>query len=115
MLLSIIIPIYNLEKYIDKCLESITSTDHSHQYEIICINDGSTDNILKILSEYDIPNLKIISIKKQGVRRARNTGIEASTGKYILFLVGDDSLEESTFNQVLDRVSTSVGEVFLFN
>ena len=90
--MSVIVTVYNEEKYIAKTLDSVINQDFD-EYEIIVINNGSTDNSLKIinekLSQSDTPH-KIISIPNRGVSSARNKGIDESRGEYIVFVDGDD-------------------------
>ena len=101
---SIIIPVYNTEKYLKECLDSIIAQSFKN-FEIICVNDGSTDNSLAILEEYQKQhsNLKIITQKNGGAGKARNTGLEAAKGKYICFWDSDDIFEpkaiETLYNQ----------------
>ncbi len=98
MKLSIIIPAYNVEQYIVKCLESCSNQDvDKNDYEVIVINDGSTDNSLvfaeKVSESY--PNIKIFSQQNMGLSAARNKGIEEATGDYIWFVDSDDWIEEN--------------------
>jgi len=88
---SIIIPVYNVEDYLNKCLDSILFQDYIN-FEVICINDGSTDNSLAILKEYEKENenLSIINRINQGPSSARNEGLRLAKGDYILFLDSDD-------------------------
>ena len=93
--ISIIIPVYNTEKYLKKCLDSIINQTLK-SLEIICIDDCSTDNCLHILKEYQLKDnrIKIIEQKEnkgQGV--ARNLGLNIAEGEYIMFLDPDDWLE----------------------
>jgi glycosyltransferase involved in cell wall biosynthesis len=92
MLLSIIIPVYNLENYIGRCLDSCLAQTVQGGYEIICVNDGSKDNSLSVLREYEskYPNIRVIDKPNGGVSSARNAGIAAATGEYIWFVDGDD-------------------------
>lgn len=97
-LITVIIPVYNTAKYLEKCLNSIlmqTFTD----VEIICINDGSTDDSLEILKQYQKKNsrITIINQNNQGVSAARNAGLEVAAGKYIGFVDSDDSMEKEFF------------------
>ncbi len=84
---SIIIPVYNSEFYIKRCLDSVANIKNA---EIIVINDGSTDNTLEILKGYK--NIKIINNENYGVSHSRNCGIKEATGKYIMFVDSDDYL-----------------------
>ena len=88
---SIIVPVYNVEKYLEKCLDSLINQTLK-DIEIICINDGSLDNSINILEKYAIKDnrLKIISQKNAGLSAARNTGINAASGDYIGFCDSDD-------------------------
>lgn len=95
ILLSIIVPVYNIENYITRCIESLLDQEFSpNEYEIILINDGSTDNSGQICQYYAILHNNIILINQinQGVSAARNLGLEIARGKYICFVDGDDYL-----------------------
>ena len=94
--ISIIIPVYNVEKYLRECLDSVSAQTFT-DWEAICVNDGSTDGSLAILEEYaaEDPRFKIISQLNGGLSAARNTGISSATGKYIYFLDSDDWIEAS--------------------
>lgn len=89
MRFSIIIPAYNAEAYLKRCLDSILSQNYS-DYEVIVIDDGSTDGTATILKQY--PQVKIISQTNHGMASARNRGIEMAQGDYILFVDSDDRL-----------------------
>lgn len=91
--LSIVIPVYNVDKYLKRCLDSILGQTFL-DYELICVDDGSTDSSLKILYEYAEKDERIIVISKKngGLSSARNTGINVATGKWILFIDSDDLL-----------------------
>ena len=93
-LISIVVPIYNVEKYLTKCLESILNQTYKN-IEIILVNDGSTDNSKKICEEYIKKDSRIILINKKngGLSDARNKGIDKSTGEYITFIDSDDYIE----------------------
>lgn len=103
MFISIIIPIYNTEKYLDECLQSLLKQNIStDDYEIICINDGSTDASLNLLNKYEneTSNLKIINQKNSGVCAARNNGINLAKGDYIWFIDSDDYIEENILTEL---------------
>ena len=92
---TIIIPVYNVEKYLEECLESIYKIKLDNK-EIILVNDGSTDNSLKILEKYKEKypyQTKLITQENQGLSEARNTGIRNASGEYILFIDSDDFIE----------------------
>ena len=89
--ISIIVPVYNVEKYLDECIQSIINQTHKN-IEIILINDGSTDNSLSILRKYEGIDKRIIVINQEnkGLSASRNIGIKKSTGKYISLIDADD-------------------------
>lgn len=94
-LISIIINVYNGEKFIKKCLDSIINQTYNN-LEILVINDGSTDNTLKIIKRYKDKRIKIITTKNNGLSISRNIGIEKSTGKYLYFIDADDFIDNDT-------------------
>ena len=91
---SVVVPIYNVSKYLSKCVESIMNQTHNN-LEIILVDDGSNDGSGKIADEYAEKDnrIQVIHQKNKGVSSARNTGIEAATGEYICFADSDDYLE----------------------
>lgn len=88
---SIIVPVYNVEKYLEKCLDSIINQTLK-EIEIICINDGSTDSSLSVLEQYALKDsrIKIINQQNQGLSVARNNGLKYATGEYIGYVDSDD-------------------------
>ena len=101
--LSVIVPVYNVEKYLDKCLNSLVR-QNIDDYEIIVVNDGTRDNSQKIIDEYvgKYPDLVKSFIKENGgLSDARNYGIKRATGEYITFLDSDDYIEEDTYKNML--------------
>ena len=88
---SVIIPVYNVEKYLKQCLDSVVNQTLK-DIEIICVNDGSTDNSLEILEEYAQKDNRIIIISQenQGQSVARNIALEKATGEYVGFVDSDD-------------------------
>lgn len=107
MKLSIIIPVYNAEQFLQKCLESVFNQNLSPQdYEILCINDGSTDASLHILNRFQKENfnLKVISTENKGPAHARNRGLEIAKGKYITFLDSDDQIYPNTLAEILAKL-----------
>ncbi len=99
---SVIIPVYNVEKYLPKCLDSVVGQTYKN-LEIICVNDGSPDNSDVILENYAKQDnrIKIINQKNKGLSGARNTGIAEATGEYIVFLDSDDWLDADAITQAV--------------
>lgn len=97
MKVSIIIPVYNVEKYLEKCLDSAVSQTLK-DIEIICINDGSTDSSQEILNNYkkNYNNIKVINQENKGISSARNLGLNIAKGEYIYFLDSDDYINVKT-------------------
>lgn len=93
---SIIVPVYNVEKYIKKCLDSIFAQTLK-DFEVIVINDGTKDKSIELIKNYDV---KIINQKNQGLSAARNRGVKESRGEYLLFLDSDDYLEKDTLKEL---------------
>lgn len=107
MKLSIIIPVYNAEQYLQKCLESVFNQNLSPQdYEILCINDGSTDASLSILNKFqeENTNLMVISTENKGPAHARNRGLEIAKGKYITFLDSDDQIYPNILAEIFTKL-----------
>lgn len=119
MKVSIIIPVYNLYNYISKCINSIISQTYK-DLEIIIVNDGSTDNSISEINKFASTDNRIIVIdkKNEGVSIARNTGIERATGKYIMFVDGDDWIDTDMVQQLVDKAEKNqadyVGGGFIF-
>lgn len=106
--LSIIIPVYNVQDYLRECLDSVlkqTLTD----FEIICVDDGSTDNSLEILKEYSSKDsrVKIITKENGGQATARNLGIKESHGEYVAFVDSDDFIEHDMFEKLYDKAKNN--------
>ena len=101
-LLSVIIPIYNTEKYLAQCLKSVTNQTYKN-IEIICINDGSTDNSMDILRKFAESDERIIIINtpNQGMASSWNIGLKIAKGEYITFVDSDDYIEPNTYKRVL--------------
>jgi glycosyltransferase involved in cell wall biosynthesis len=96
--ISIVVPIYNVEKYLHKCIDSILAQTFTN-FELILVNDGSTDNCREICEEYakNDRRIKVIHKENGGVSSARNAGIEAATGQYIGFIDSDDYIHEKMY------------------
>lgn len=93
-LISLVVPVYNVEKYLDKCLETITKQTYS-KLEIILVDDGSTDLSGKKCDEWEKKDARIKVIHKEngGLSSARNAGIDVATGEYITFVDSDDFID----------------------
>lgn len=98
---SIIIPVYNVEPYLHECLDSVLHQTFK-EWEAICVNDGSTDGSLMILEDYATKDnrFKVVNQENGGLSAARNTGMDHSTGEYVLFLDSDDWLEHSALETI---------------
>lgn len=114
MLLSIIIPAYNAAKYLENCLDKLIVTS-PYKYEVIAINDGSTDNTAQILASYSSKYDFITYIEQQnsGVSAARNTGLSIAKGKYITFVDADDELLDLPY--ILHTLSDSAYDLIIGN
>ena len=103
--ISIVVPIYNVEKYLRKCIESILKQTY-YNLEIILVDDGSTDSSGEICDEYKNKDSRIIVIhqKNKGMSSARNSGIKCATGKYIGFIDSDDYIEKDMYEILLKNI-----------
>lgn len=112
---SVIIPVYNVEEYLPKCLDSVINQTLK-DIEIICINDGSTDNSLGILNEYASKDnrIKIIDQENQGVSSARNKGIAIARGEYLAFLDGDDFFDTTLLEKVYKEIIKKNTDILIF-
>lgn len=114
--ISIIIPVYNPGKFINKCLNSIIHQTFKN-IEILCIDDGSTDNSLNILKEFqkNDKRIRIFSQENLGAAASRNLGIENSKGNYILFVDADDWIEEDMCEKLYNHAEHLGSDMVLFN
>lgn len=106
MKLSIIVPVYNLENYIAATLDSLLSIRFSADYEILVINDGSTDKSESVIRGYQQKHSQIVlyTIENQGVSNARNLGLSKAKGEYITFVDGDDTVEPDFFEKAVQEL-----------
>lgn len=102
-LISVIVPVYNVEKYVGRCLNSIIHQSYTN-LEIIVINDGSTDNSLSVCEEYAAKDkrIKLITQENKGLSGARNTGLRNYTGEYVTFVDSDDWIHKDMIEYVYD-------------
>ena len=112
--ISVIIPTYNTEQYIKGCVESVLNQTYQN-FEIIVVNDGSTDNTLKILDEIKSDKLEVITIKNSGQGYARNMALKKATGDYIMFLDSDDYIEPVTFEVAVKRIEQDNSDFVYFD
>ena len=112
-LISIIIPVFNVESYLKQCLDSVVDNHPSH-IELILVNDGSTDSSSSICLEYRerYENIRYISQTNKGLSSARNTGIINSRGKYLLFLDSDDYIKDGVLSQIIIDIANSDKDIY---
>lgn len=117
--ISVVIPVYNQENYLRKCLDSIVNQSLGiENIEVIAVNDKSTDNSLAILKEYEAkyPSFKIINHNKnQGAGKAKNTGVKNITSDYLTFLDSDDFLDENVLEENLNLIKDNDCDLLYFN
>lgn len=108
-LLSVIIPVYNAACFLPRCLESIVNQTY-RKLEIICVDDGSTDNSLTVLQEYAAKDarIKVIHQENDGVSAARNVGVAVATGEFVTFVDADDWLEQDAYGKILPCMEDGV-------
>lgn len=114
--ISVVIPIYNSSEYLRECLDSIVNQT-LQDFEVICVNDGSTDASLDILKEYEARDSRfvVVSQKNQGQSVARNNGMQMAQGEYILFVDSDDLLELNAMEYLWNGVSAQDLDVLYFD
>ena len=108
MKVSIIVPIYNVEKYLNNCLNSIVNQTYPN-LEIILVNDGSTDSSLEIIQEYSkkYKNIICINIDNHGQGYARNVGLKKATGEYVMFIDSDDYVDLKIVEKLANSIKDS--------
>lgn len=103
--ISVIVPVYNVEKYLKQCLDSIVNQTYKN-LEIIIVNDGTKDNSMKIVENYLQDNrIKVINKENGGLASARNSGLEKVTGKYISFIDSDDWIELNMYEELVSQIN----------
>ena len=114
--ISIVIPVYNTEKYLRECLDSIINQTFS-DWEVICVNDGSTDNSLEILKEYEQKDRRFVVITQQnkGVSTARNVGMQQAKGEYLMFVDSDDWLADDACEKVYNTSKDRGCDILIFS
>ncbi len=113
-IISIIVPVYNTEKYLARCIDSILSQTHKN-IELILVNDGSSDSSGEICDRFssDDSRIKVIHKENGGVSSARNVGLKAATGTYIMFCDSDDKLPETAVEDLLKAVAATDSDLIL--
>lgn len=112
--ISIVIPVYNSECFLEKCLYSIINQKTQYKYEVICINDGSTDKSLEILKSFQTKHsdkLVVISQENQGISATRNRGIEVAKGEYIGFIDNDDYVTKDYIEKIISKAKGTDADI----
>lgn len=111
-LISIIVPVYNVQKYLNKCVESIVEQTYKN-IEIILVDDGSTDGSAELCDEWNAKDsrIKVIHQDSFGVSRARNEGLKVARGEYIGFIDGDDYAKTNMFEILLDNLKKTLSDI----
>lgn len=114
-LVSIIVPCYNVEGYIGRCLDSLLANDYLHK-EIITIDDGSADSTLKILKQYGemYDCIRVMSHANRGVALTRNRGLDAAKGDYVMFVDSDDTVQPGFISQPVSAIEERKVDMLLF-
>ena len=115
-MVSIVIPVYNSAKYLRQCLDSVLSQTYK-ELEVVCVNDGSTDDSLSILNEYATKDARVKIFSKEnegrGAASARNMGLKNATGEYVQFLDSDDFFEADMIEQLVSKAKKSGADVVI--
>ncbi|MBO3757192.1 glycosyltransferase [Streptococcus suis] len=116
VLLSVIIPVYQVEKYLKRCINSVLAQKFN-SYEIILVDDGSTDSSPEICDEYSIkyPHISVIHKENGGLSDARNVGIKHAAGEYIFFLDSDDWISPTMFESLKEIISSKKHDIIHFD
>ena len=112
--ISIIVPIYNAEKFLVECIESLLNQT-KQELEFILVNDGSTDQTEEIIKKYKDKRIKYFKNKNQGIGKTRNFGIDKATGKYIMFVDSDDFLEKDACEKLYKKMEQERADVVVCN
>lgn len=115
-LISVIIPVYNVERYLAQCLDSVINQTYPN-LEIICVNDGSKDSSLEILQEYaqEDPRVHILDKENAGVSRARNDALKLATGSYVMFVDSDDWIDLNTCETAFKAMHTYGSDIVIWS
>ena len=115
-LISVIVPVYNVEKYLKKCVDSITSQTYKN-LEILLVDDGSTDSSGQICNEFEKNDarIKVIHKKNGGLSDARNAGLDRAKGQYYAFIDSDDYIQDNTIEIMLNSIKKNKSEIAVCN
>ena len=113
--LSVVVPVFNVEEYLDDCLLSLDEQD-CHDFEAVCVNDGSTDNSRSILERWarEKPWIRVIDTENGGPSHARNIGIRAASGDFVCFLDSDDRLIPNACSRIIEAFLATNPDVLVF-
>lgn len=116
-MLSVVIPFYNAENYIKNCLELLKKQTLKNDFEVIFVNDGSTDNSVTLFNEhnFDKSKIRLINLPKSGVSKARNAGILEARGEYITFFDIDDSFSEDLLFEYHKNIQIHPSEFYIYD
>ena len=119
MKLSVVVPVYNVEKFLPRCLDSLLRQGlYAGDFEVICVNDGSPDHSAAILQEYEARHpdvFKIVTQENQGLGSARNTGADMAQGEYVTFLDSDDYVIDNAYSYLLNHFCQDKPDVLCYN
>lgn len=115
-MISIIVPVYNVEAYLPQCLDSLINQTYQ-DLEIICVNDGSTDGSLEILQQYAARDkrIKLVTRENRGISASRNEALENASGEYVMFVDSDDWISEQTCEKALDAIHANDCDLVLWS
>ena len=116
MLLSVIVPIYNVEQYIRPCIESVFKQDlNENDFELILVNDGTKDRSIEMIEDIILQhdNISVIDQENQGLSAARNIGLSKASGQYVLFLDSDDLLIDNTLSKLLSLTNDQIVDLLI--
>lgn len=115
-LISVIIPVYNVEKYLEECIDSVLSQTYKN-YEIILVDDGSTDSSPEICDKYasEYENISVIHKENHGLSHTRNAGLTVAHGEYVYFLDSDDYIDSDAFTMLAEAIEKEKSDFLFFD
>ncbi|MDY4159297.1 MAG: glycosyltransferase family 2 protein [Candidatus Onthovivens sp.] len=115
---SVIVPIHGVDKYLDQCLSSLLNQKFDYKYEVICVNDTPNDNSPQIIDKYvNLKNdvFKRLDVFNRNVSYTRNDGLKAASGDYVIFIDGDDFVDENLLQILYQNAIKNDAEVVIYN